>query len=120
MLVDPWFVGDLTFAGQVRGVGVTCSSVHSGRLAGVGPSAQCVTRARTKPALCLRSCTRTRCSQDWMYRGRKRTIGRTQQVDLEQVASETDVIVLTQVLARAGRGGHRLQACSGCSVEASA
>eukprot|EP00197_Chlamydomonas_leiostraca_P013760 CAMPEP_0202865702 /NCGR_PEP_ID=MMETSP1391-20130828/6305_1 /ASSEMBLY_ACC=CAM_ASM_000867 /TAXON_ID=1034604 /ORGANISM="Chlamydomonas leiostraca, Strain SAG 11-49" /LENGTH=283 /DNA_ID=CAMNT_0049545569 /DNA_START=222 /DNA_END=1072 /DNA_ORIENTATION=+ len=51
VLVDPWLVGDLTFA-----------------------------------------------EQDWLYRGKKRVIGRTLRVDVSQVASETDVLVLTQSL----------------------
>lgn len=36
--------------------------------------------------------------QDWLYRGKKRAIGRTINVDVAAVAAETDVVVLTQGL----------------------
>lgn len=51
VLVDPWFVGDLSFA-----------------------------------------------EQDWVYKGKKRVIGKTMKVDMDKVASETDVLVITQEL----------------------
>lgn len=38
-------------------------------------------------------------AQDWLYAGKKRVIGHSMQVDMDAIASETDVLVLTQVHA---------------------
>ncbi len=42
--------------------------------------------------------------QAWLYRGKKRVIGRSVTVNVAQVAQETDVVVLTQVGARGWQG----------------
>ena len=48
----------------------------------------------------------TFAEQDWLYRGKKRVINASkgERVDIDQIAAETDVVVLTQV-RRAARVG---------------
>lgn len=43
--------------------------------------------------------------QEWLYRGIKRDVGKTFKPDLQQIAQQTDVLVLTQV-SRHGKAWH--------------
>ena len=48
----------------------------------------------------------TFAEQDWLYRGKKRVVNTPKggRVDLDQLAAETDVVVLTQARLRTWRG----------------
>ena len=48
----------------------------------------------------------TFAEQDWLYRGKKRVINASkgERVDIDQIAAETDVVVLTQVRRAAQLG----------------
>ena len=54
----------------------------------------------------------TFAEQDWLYRGKKRVINASkgERVDIDQIAAETDVVVLTQV-RRAARVGFPPEVC---------
>ncbi len=90
MLVDPWFVGDLTFAEQVHSpLQPSQPQTLHGRYSTAVKNRVVVTEFSF--AVCVV------VLQTWLYKGSKKLIGRQVKVDLDQVASETDVLLLTQV-----------------------